>query len=239
MRLHHVKETNKKRTPRLKIMKAVNGIFKVQILNAFLKNKQNRLEFQCDCRAEHEREWKSTHFASHILRNDGRFCVRMPLHLFAYRAVLRLRARLIGEDEMMAAMEAGTLFEAFSDKRHLDPTAAPAHLAKRGWLAFSREYRVRIASSMVRTEFDVGDRVRYKAEGQYLLSFACAKVLEKLPHGFLKLSTRSSAAGFKSEPFVLHESRVAVPENVSAHNLLDFSNWHLEVDQTVLLRLSG
>eukprot|EP01083_Nonionella_stella_P075999 206883_1 len=215
MRKQYDKENKKRRTPRIKVTKAINGIFKVKLLNEFLRNKQSNLkfQFQFDYKLIHDTQWNCCHFTSVLLDSSGVFCVRMPLHLNGYHIKCRLRAHLILEEEPIK------------------------------WFDFSKAYRVSIPSSMIATEFDIGDIVRYKEEDDYVLSWTEAEIVSTLSNGYLTLKEIRSAntppqLAIKTEPFILHASRVALTDNVSSRHLLDLSNLSMHMDKILLLKLN-
>eukprot|EP01084_Bolivina_argentea_P139462 245334_1 len=94
MKIQYEKENKKNRTPRIKVTKAINGVFKVKLLNKFLTNREKSIEFQYDYKLINSNQWKTTTFTTDLLGPKGLFFVRMPLNLKGYRIKCRLRARL-------------------------------------------------------------------------------------------------------------------------------------------------
>ena len=236
MKLQYQKENKKRRTPRIKVTKAINGIFKVKLLNEFLRNKKLDIEFQFDYKLlsddktnSQKQEWKSSNFTSSLIQGNGLFCVRMPLNLKGYFIKCRLRARLIDDPR-----EINRFDHVLENNNDDDETESK-------WFDFSKEYKVSIPSSMIGTEFDVGDIVRYRPEDDYVVSYNSAQILEKLPNGYVKLKEIKSAniqyLKVREDEFILHQSRVSLPDNILSRNTLDFTNLDLNIDKTLLLKI--
>ena len=205
MKLQYDKENKKRRTPRIKVTKAVNGIFKVKLLNEFLRDKKNNIQFQFDYKYlfcsnplndTQKQQWISNTFTTSLIQENGLFAVRMPLNLKGYYIKCRLRARLILNPASKQCTE----------KTRDD-------IVESKWFEFSKEYKVSIPSSMIGTEFDVGDIVKYRPEDDYCISFNSAEILEKLENGYVKLKEIKSAdipgLKIKTDPFILHQSRIS------------------------------
>ena len=246
MKLQYEKENKKRRTPRIKVTKAINGIFKVKLLNEFLRDKSLSVEFQFDYKLlsdNHKlQQWKSSNFTSALIGGGGLFYVRMPLYLKGYFIKCRLRARLIMDKQLKMDR-----FVHIIESDVKDDTISSSDTK---WFDYSKEYKVNIPSSMIGTEFDVGDIVSYRPEDDYVVSCNSAEILEKLPNGYVKLkeiksNTMLPFAGMipqfkvRDGEFVLHQSRMFYPDNILSRNLLDFTNLDFDVDQTLLLKLNG
>lgn len=247
MKLQYDKENKKRRTPRIKVTKAVNGIFKVRLLNEFLRDKRNRIEFQFDYKylnADKE-EWITNTFTSQLIEQNGYFAVRMPLNLKGYYIKCRLRARLMLNKTLVDKQKYLKYKQGLVDDAKIKETEEKkienTEIIDSKWFDYSKEYKVSIPSSMIGTEFEVGDIVKYRPEDDYVVSYNSAQLMEKLENGYVKIKEIKSAdiPGLKinPDPFILHQSRISLPDNIKSRNLLDFTNLNYDIDKTLLLKL--